>query len=246
MVNIFSHFFLVIIGLALVITSFVSGEIPENEDIRDLITLTGPEEVIIGDKILLSGTVDSSLYGSNPSDVIVLITAPEGSHADSFMLAKPTINGSFHYNQVADVGGDWVFEALYSGIYSNKFAIEAIPGDEPKITALTLSGWPTFPKIGEYVSFKGRLSDSEGKGIGLKPVNYRLASSPFGCLGGCGFEEDLEWRDAGIITTDMNGEYSFRLPVVENGSVQIETSFSGDEGYSPSSSRALKITVQDE
>lgn len=201
------------------------------------------DEVIIGDRISLSGQVDRSLFGTQPSDVIILITAPSGSHADTFMLAKPASNGTFRYNQVADVGGDWGFEALYTGIYSEKVSVLAVPGNEPKKTAMTLSGWPTFPKTGDYVSFKGRLTDSEGKGIPQKDILYRLASSPVGCLGGCAFGGMLEWREAGSVSTDINGEYSFSLPVVESGSVQIEAVFSGDDGYSATSSRVLKITV---
>lgn len=217
---------------------------PDNSIPSDLVILQTPlDEVIIGDKVYLSGQVDRSLFGTQPSDVIILISAPKGSHTDTFMLAKPVSNGSFRYNQVADVGGDWSFEALYNGIYSEKVYISVVPGDEPKKTALTMSGWPTFPKIGDYVSFKGRLTDSEGKGISFKEITYRLASSPVGCLGGCAFGGMLEWRDAGSVTTDINGEYSFSLPVVESGSVQIEAFFPGDEGYSMTSSKALKLTV---
>ncbi|NLV25679.1 MAG: hypothetical protein GXY48_00690 [Methanomicrobiales archaeon] len=216
----------------------------EDEKQNNLVTLMEEmNEVIIGDNISLTGKINSSLYGTSPSDVIILISAPAGSHADSFNLAKTSHNGSFQYNQVADIGGDWNFEALYTGMYSNRVSVAAVPGDEPKKTALTLSGWPTFPKVGDLVTFKGRLSDSEGKGIGLKPVTYRLASSPIGCIGGCAFGGYLEWRDAGTTTTDMSGEYSFTLPVVESGSVQIETIFPGDDGYSSSNSRILKITV---
>ncbi|MDD3574127.1 MAG: hypothetical protein PHD71_03730 [Methanospirillum sp.] len=210
----------------------------------DLVMLrTLLDEVIIGDKISLTGQIDQTLFGTQPSDVIILISAPKGSHTDTFMLAKPASNGTFRYNQIADVGGEWNFEALYNGIYSEKVYIPVVPGDEPKKTALTMSGWPTFPKIGDHVSFKGRLTDSEGKGIAFKEVDYRLASSPVGCLGGCAFGGMLEWRNAGSVTTDINGEYFFSLPVVESGSVQIEALFSGDEGYSSTSSRVLKITV---
>jgi len=216
----------------------------ENTHPSDLIQLKElQDEVIIGDKITLTGQIDRSLFGTQPSDVIILITAPSGSHADTFMLAKPTSNGTFRYNQIADVGGDWGFEALYTGIYSEKVSVLAVPGNEPKKTALTLSGWPTFPKTGDYVTFKGRLTDSEGKGIPHKEILYKLASSPVGCLGGCAFGGMLEWREAGSVTTDLSGEYSFSLPVVERGTVQIEAVFSGDEGYSATSSRVLKITV---
>ena len=216
----------------------------ENTLPSDLIQLKEvQDEVIIGDRISLSGQIDRSLFGTQPSDVIILINAPSGSHADSFMLAKPASNGTFRYNQVADVGGDWGFEALYTGIYSEKISVLAVPGNEPKKTALTLTGWPTFPKTGDYVSFKGRLTDSEGKGIPHKDILYRLATSPVGCLGGCAFGGMLDWREAGSVSTDINGEYSFSLPVVESGSVQIEAVFSGDDGYSATSSRVLKITV---
>lgn len=200
-------------------------------------------EVIIGDKISLTGQVDRSLFGTQPSDVVILISAPQGSHADTFMLAKPASNGTFRYNQIADVGGDWGFEALYSGVYSEKVSVMAIPGNEPKKTALTLSGWPTFPKVGDSVSFKGRLSDSEGKGISNKGIVYQIASSPVGCMGGCAFGGMMEWREAGSTMTDINGEYSFVLPVVETGTVEIQALFSGDDGYSSTSSRILKITV---
>ncbi len=210
----------------------------------DLIQLEKQQdEVIIGDHITLTGQIDRSLYGTQPSDVIILISAPPGSHANTFMLAKPAPNGTFRYVQIADVGGEWGFEALYSGIYSKKVSVLAIPGDEPKKTALTMSGWPTFPKVGESVTFKGRLTDGEGKGIPHKPIIYRIASSPVGCLGGCAFGGLTEWREAGRVSTDITGEYEFTLTVVETGSVQIEAVFPGDDGYTPSSSQVLKITV---
>ncbi|HOJ95932.1 MAG TPA: Ig-like domain-containing protein [Methanospirillum sp.] len=236
---------LVWIGLFLIPHGYAyQDETRENTQPSDLIQLKElQDEVIIGDKITLTGQIDRSLFGTQPSDVIILIYAPTGSHADTFMLAKPAPNGSFRYNQIADVGGDWGFEALYTGIYSEKVSVLAVPGNEPKKTALTLSGWPTFPKIGDYVSFKGRLTDSEGKGIPQKEIIYRLASSPVGCLGGCAFGGITEWREAGSVSTDTNGEYSFSLPVVESGSVQIEAVFSGDDGYSAASSNTLKITV---
>lgn len=235
---------LLLAGLFCVQVMDASREGLDNDKQEDLVILSGAsDECIIGDKISLKGSVDPSLFGTAPSDVIVLISAPPDSHTDSFMLAKTASNGTYHHSQVADVGGDWTFEALYSGIYSNKVTIAVIPGDEPKKTALTLSGWPTFPKIGEMVTFKGRLTDSEGKGIPFKPVTYRLASSPVGCIGGCSFGSFLEWRDAGIVTTELNGEYIFSLPVVESGGVLIETVFPGDDGYRSSSSNTLKITI---
>lgn len=216
----------------------------ENNKLNNLVILKElQDEVIIGDKITLTGQIDNSLYGTSPSDVVILISAPPGSHTDSFMLARPASNGTFRYNQIADVGGDWGFEALYTGVYSEKVSVFAAPGDEPKKTAITISGWPTFPKTGEFVSFKGRLTDSAGKGIPNKAITYQLASSPVGCLGGCAFGGTLEWREAGTVMTDIDGEYSFGLPVVEKGSVQIETVFPGDDGYSAASSRTLKITV---
>lgn len=64
-------------------------------------------------------------------------------------------------------------------------------------------------------------------------------------MGGCGFEDSADWHDAGSIGTDINGEHSFSLPVIERGVVLIATAYEGDEGYSPSISRTVKITVNE-
>ena len=217
----------------------------QQEEMSGLVTLSlQSDSVEIGDRMNITGTIDQSLYGTNPSDVVILISSPKGSRADTFMLARPAGNGTFRYNQVADVGGEWGFEALYSGIYSERVNIYAEPGSEPKRTALTLAGWPTFPKIGEHVSFNGRLTDAEGRGIPNNQVIYRISSSAVGCIAGCGFgESSSAWRDAGTATTDIKGDYYFSLTVVEKGSVQVEASYPGEEGYGPSSSRILKMTV---
>ncbi|MDD1723871.1 MAG: hypothetical protein LUQ07_01935 [Methanospirillum sp.] len=218
----------------------------DSDNKTGLITLTGPsEEVTIGDRISLSGRIDDSLYGSSPSDVVILISAPKGSHADTFILATPASNGTFKYSPLADVGGEWGFEALYTGIYSDKVHVFASPGSEPKKTALTLSGWPTYPQIGDTVSFKGRLTDGEGKGIAEKEIVYQLTSNRPGCMGGCGFDESADWYDAGSVGTDINGEYFFSLPVIEKGKVLVATTYEGDEGYSPSTSRTVKISVNE-
>ena len=201
------------------------------------------DTVEIGDKITLSGKIDSSLFGSSPSDVVILISAPKDSSSDTFMLASPLKNGSFRYNQIADVGGDWEFEALYTGIFSDKVTVLSVPGGENKKTALTLSGWPTFPRVGDDVTFKGRLTDGEGRGLANKKIVYQLAPGQSRCLGGCDFDETIPWKDAGWVYSDSNGDYYFSLPVIEKGSVKVETSYEGDGGFSPSSSRTLSITV---
>lgn len=241
-----SLIFIICMSFAVIVSAgALVEEDAQKREMAGLVTLSlQSDSVEIGDRMYLSGTIDQSLYGTNPSDVVILISSPKGSRADTFMLARPAGNGTFRYNQVADVGGEWGFEALYSGIYSERVNIYAEPGSEPKRTALTMSGWPTFPKIGEHVSFNGRLTDGEGKGIPNKQIVYRLASSPVSCIAGCGFGESMStWRDAGSATTDINGDYHFSLTVVEKGSVQVEASYTGEEGYSPSSSRILKITV---
>jgi len=237
---------IVIILLLLIYFMMAASAYADNitEDIGPYdISLYGDNNIVeIGDKIYLTGKISPNLFGSYPSSIVILVSAPEGSSADTLMLANPSGNGSFSYTQVADVGGDWEFEALYTGIYSDKISISAVPGDEPKKTTLTLSGWPTFPKVGDEVTFKGRLTDGEGKGLGHKKIVYRLASGMGGCMA-CNFAESNSWRDAGVSRTNNNGDYYFNLEVVEKGTVEVETTYEGDEGYSPSTSRILSITV---
>lgn len=203
------------------------------------------ESVEIGDSIHLFGQVDRSLIGGNPSDVVILISAPEGSLADTFVLSSPDWSGSFDYLLPADVGGAWGFEALYAGIYSPKITIEAVPSAEPGKTTLTLSGWPAYPQVGESVTFKGRLTDSSGKGVSNREIAYEFSSSRTGCITGC-WSADLdnaEWHLIGSERTDLSGGYRFSLPVVEAGGVNIRVRFEGDDQYSPSESRVLGITA---
>ena len=62
--------------------------------------------------------IDKSLIGGAPSDVVILISAPEGSLAETFILSSPDQHGMFFYKLPADVGGMWGFEALYNGVYT--------------------------------------------------------------------------------------------------------------------------------
>lgn len=205
--------------------------------------ISDTDSVEIGDEIHLSGKIDRSLLFGGRSDTIILISAPEGSLADTFVLSSPDITGSFDYHLPADVGGIWGFEALYTGIYSQKLQVEAIPSDELHKTTLTLTGWPVYPQVGERVSFKGRLSDASGKGISNCQVNYELTRSQDGCLTDC-MSPHTEWASAGYESTDLSGEFRFTLPIEDEGWVLVRTVFSGDQQYSGSISREIAINAK--
>lgn len=203
------------------------------------------DSVEIGDDIHLTGIIDRSLIAGSPSDAVILISAPDGSLADTFVLSTPDRHGAFEYFLPADVGGTWGFEALYSGVYSPKVEIEVVPSAKPGTTTLTLSGWPAYPKVGEDVSFKGRLTDSSGKAVCNREIVYEFAPSATGCIAGCRSSDltTTEWSQAGFEQTDLSGAYCFILPVVEEGGVNIRARFEGDDQYTPSESRVLGISA---
>ena len=203
------------------------------------------DSVEIGDLIHLKGTIDHSLVSGTPSDVVILISAPDGSLADTFVLSSPDRHGRFEYILPADVSGKWGFEALYTGLYSPKIDIEVVPSTQPGKTLLTLSGWPTYPRVGDEVIFKGRLSDATGKGIPNREVTYEFATSPLGCVAGCRGSDRSGWEPAGSERTDLTGTYSFSLPVMEEGGVSVKVIYVGDDQYTRSESREIGITATD-
>lgn len=221
-------------------TAFDDPEI----DMPDQVLIgTVTDSLEIGDIIHLNGTIDADLMSGSPSDVVILIAAPQGSHADTFVLASPDRSGSFAYSLRADVAGTWEFEALYTGIYSPKILVDVVPSAEPGKTILTLSGWPTYPRIGDDVTFKGRLSDAKGGGIADRKVTYEFATSAFGCVAGCRGSGLSGWQPAGTERTDHTGAYSFTLPVVEEGGVTVRVIFEGDDQYTGTESPEVGITA---
>lgn len=201
------------------------------------------DTIEIGDDIHLKGIIDRSLISGSPSDTVILISAPEGSLADTFVLSSPDWMGNFDYSIPADVGGLWGFTALYNGINSEVVEVEAIPSDEPGRTTLTLSGWPVYPRVGEGVTFRGRLTDASGKGISNRKVQYDFTTTQYGCITGCKGLGESEWRTAGYENTDIRGEYQFTLPVVEEGWVNVRVIFPGDQQYGGSESREIGISA---
>jgi len=236
--------------MVLVGTVTIAEEIREKHNSADN---DGPTKVIIdsdfnkveiGDEISLKGIIDKSLIGGAPSDVVILISAPEGSLADTFVLSSPDQHGKFIYQLPADVGGQWGFEALYNGVYSPKSIVEVVPSTKAGKTTLTLSGWPAYPGIGDDVFFKGRLTDSSGKGVPNREIGYQ--SESFRNHSGTDAEQidPTEWNPAGFRQTDMTGEYSFSLPVVEEGKMNIRVLFAGDAQYTPSESKIINIIIR--
>ena len=241
-------FLLLIISIAMLITMVMAENVilkksPGDTDLNNRVVLESDlDSVEIGDTIHLNGIIDPSLIGGNPSDVVILISAPEGSLTDTFVLSSPDRHGRFDYDLPADVSGMWGFEALYTGLYSPKVNVEAIPSTQSGKTLLTLSGWPSYPRIGDDVTFKGRLSDATGKGITNREIIYEFATSPSGCVGGCRGPDLSAWQSAGSVRTDNSGAYSFSIPVVEEGGISVRTVFAGDEIYLNSKSREIGIT----
>jgi len=240
-----------LIGAAVFITistadiAATGDEEPEEKLLERVFIQADSDHAEIGDEIHLSGMIDRSLISSSMSDVVILISSPEGSLADTFILSSPDSDGEYEYFIPADVGGIWGFEALYTGVYSPKIEVEVVPAAEPGKTALTFSGWPAYPRVGEEVYFKGRLTDSSGKGIPNREIVYEYTPSTRGCITGCR-SIDLdpeEWIAGGKEKTDLSGAYSFSLPVVEQGGVSIRVRFAGDDQYMGCESRVLGISA---
>lgn len=240
---------MLLVSVVLLVTATIAEDVRE-KDIEQahhgngLVVIDSESNNIkIGDEIQLKGTIDKSLINGAPSDAVILVSAPDGSLADTFVLSSPDKQGAFEYNLPADVGGNWGFEALYTGIYSPKIEVEVVPSAEPGKTTLTLSGWPSYPRVGDEVTFKGRLTDSSGKGVPNREIGYQFASSRQGCVAGCHDSELSDWYQAGTEQTDMGGAYRFSLPVVEEGGVNVRVLFDGDDQYSSSESRVIGITA---
>ncbi len=219
----------------------MGADLKQAEDSDPIIIIPESESIEIGEEIVLTGQIDPMMISNSPSSVVILITAPEGSRAETFVLETPDSKGRFKSVHVADVGGDWGFESLYNGLYSDKIEVVAVPSATPTRTSLTLSGWPLYPKVGESVSFRGRLTDATGKGIPHRELIYEVSVVPGGCLGGCGLEDMNEWEPFGEVSTDKKGEFDFSLPVAVQGWVDIRMMFSGDDQYSPAHSKTLHI-----
>ncbi|HWQ66781.1 MAG TPA: hypothetical protein VN372_07910 [Methanospirillum sp.] len=238
-----------LIATGLLVSAGAAGEItsPKQTTLNTgspLVEIKADSDYVeIGDEIHLIGMLDPTLITASRSDAVILISAPEGSLADTFVLSPPNRDGLFKYGLTADVGGRWGFEALYTGIYSGRIEVEAIPSAEAKTTTLTLSGWPAYPKVGEDVSFRGRLTDSTGKGIANREIVYEFATTPIGCIAGCGLPDMVEYRPGGSERTDIGGEYSFILPVIQEGGVKVRTAYAGDEQYTTAESREISITA---
>lgn len=199
--------------------------------------------VKIGDEIQINGFINPSLFGGSQSDTIILISAPDGSLADSFVLSSPNQHGQFTYSIPADVGGIWGFEALYNGINSERIEIKAEPSGESGRTTLTLTGWPSYPRTGENVTFKGRLTDASGKGISEREVVYETALYRDECISGCIGENIDEWSPEGSVVTDKGGEYQFTMVREGEEGFDVRAVFPGDEEYHSSSSRVIAIKI---
>ncbi|MFH0966958.1 MAG: hypothetical protein V1862_04655 [Methanobacteriota archaeon] len=203
------------------------------------------DSVEIGDTIHLVGNIDRSLIHGSLSDTVILISAPDGSFTDTFVLSSPDKNGAFEYYLPADALGTWGFEALYGGVNSPKVEVNAVPSVESGKTILTLSGRPVYLRIGDEISFKGRLTDSVGKGISFTNISYEIASFPLKCDETCMSLTPVVWVPAGLVKTDQVGEYLFSFPVNEEGDIHVRVIFKGDDYYTRSESRAIRVSVTD-
>lgn len=220
----------------------LNGELKKT-DPKLVVIESDSDSVEIGDNIHVSGVIDRSLLGGSPSDTIILISAPDGSLADTFVLSSPDRQGEFDYSIPADVGGVWGFEALYNGINSKKVEVEAFPSDESGKTTLTLSGWPIYPRIGENVTFRGRLTDASGKGVPGREIVYESAPHLSDCNAGCFGDNKTGWDQTGSEQTDISGEYRFTILMEEEGGMNVRAIYPGDQEYRGSGSRAIVITT---
>jgi hypothetical protein len=239
---------LISIGLLIIAGNAENVRIVEKEQVKsgsEFISLNSDSaSVEIGDAIHLIGSIDTSLIPRSQSDTIILISAPDGSLTETFVLSPPNKNGGFEYYLPADALGNWGFEALYNGKYSSKVEVKAVPSTVSGKTALTISGWPEYPRIGEDVSFKGRLTNSSGKGVSDRNITYEITSFPQGCDETCKKSVPV-WIPSGTEKTNLAGEYTFSLPVTDEGEIHIRVIFDGDDQYSRSESRVIRVTVTD-
>lgn len=239
-----------LVCLVLVSTATIGDEIREkpnnttHEGPTQVILDSGSRMVEIGDEILLKGIIDKSLIGGAPSDVVILISAPEGSLADTFILSSPDQHGKFSYKLPADVGGTWGFEALYNGVNSPKIMVDVVPSTKAGKTTLTLSGWPAYPRVGDEVDFKGRLTDSSGKGVSNREIGYQSESSGNRSGPNGSVPDNSSWDVLGFGQTDQMGEYRFKIPVVQEGVINVRVLFNGDGQYTPSESKIISLIVK--
>ncbi len=187
--------------------------------------------VEIGEAINITGQIDPSLLGNGSSDLIIMISPPENSQIESFILVKPDENGFFSTPFSADVSGDWGFEALYNGYSSEKHDIIATTAGSITQTQITISGWPTYPKVGEVVALKGRLTNSMGDGINDENMKCEVS-----------LNHD-DWKQFTDVQTDEKGEFAFEFPVMEKNDMDIKVSFEGNDIYSRTDSNTVAIKI---
>ena len=116
---------LFIVGLSCS-SSVIAGNTSEPD--TAFIDLTSLKSVVeVGDTILIEGYIVPSLL-SRPGDRVLLqVTSPKESRADTYYQLKTSTEGLFSIELQADAVGDWSFQARYREYASPVVPVKVTP-----------------------------------------------------------------------------------------------------------------------
>ena len=203
------------------------------------IDLTTSKSVVeVGDTIGVEGYIVPSLL-SRPGDRILLqVTSPKESRADTYYQIKTNKDGLFNLELPADAIGDWSFIGRYNEFVSPVVLVKVTPRAKVKETELTISG--PFNRVfrGESARMSGWLRDNEGNGIPYRQIWYSFGLPSYSCAL-CEDDARRIWQTLGPVTTDEIGYFEFTFPANDNGRYAIKASFPGDEVYGKTESETV-------
>lgn len=232
---------LLLFGISCVYSTVAENEIDETESVFiDLISLKPVIE--IGDTIFIEGYIVPSLLARPGDKVLLQVTSPKESRADTYYQQKTSTDGIFGMKLQADAIGDWSFQARYSEYASPAAPVKVTPRVKVKETELTISG--PFNRVfkGESGQMSGWLRDNEGNGIPYRQVWYSFGLPSYSCVL-C--EEDARriWQTPGPVITDETGYFEFAFPALDKGKYAVKATFFGDEIFGEAESATVYPNV---
>ncbi|OQA56899.1 MAG: hypothetical protein BWY45_01637 [Euryarchaeota archaeon ADurb.Bin294] len=205
--------------------------------------LTSSKSVVeVGDTILVEGYIVPSLL-SRPGDRVLLqVTSPKESRADTYYQLKTSTEGLFNIEFQVDAIGDWNFQARYSEYASPVVPVKVTPRAKVKETELTISGPFNRVFMGESGQMSGWLRDYEGNGIPYREVWYSFGLPSYSCVL-CEDDARRIWQTLGPVTTDEIGYFEFSFPARDKGTYAVKASFPGDEIFAKAESETVYPNV---
>ncbi len=226
-----------VIGM-LCICSISAANTSAETDTAFIDVTTSKSVIEVGDTIVVEGYIVPSLL-SRPGDRVLLqVTSPKESRADTYYQLKTNTDGLFNLELPADAIGDWSFIARYNEFASSVVPVKVTPRAKVKETELTISG--PFNRVfrGDSGQMSGWLRDNEGNGIPYRQIWYSIGLPSYSCAL-CEDDARRIWQTFGPVTTDEIGYFEFTFPANDNGRYAVKASFPGDEIYGKTESETV-------